>query len=82
MRQRICLIQQPGKLGRGLTNNENYMAFFQRVPGWRQEDRLSRPLIDFALIALFPERSPVFKIKGGGWDERGRCGFLSSVRSL
>lgn len=59
MRQWIRLIQPPGKIGRGLTNNENYMAFFQNIPGWRQEDRLRRLLIDFALIALFPKRSPV-----------------------
>ena len=26
MRQWICLIQRPGKIGRGLTNNESYMA--------------------------------------------------------
>lgn len=76
MRQWICLIQQPGKIGRGLTNNENYMAFFQGVPGWRHEDRLSRLLIDFALIALFPERSLVFKIKGGGWGGKGEVQIL------
>lgn len=33
MRQWICLIQQPGKIGHGLTNNESCMASFQGVPG-------------------------------------------------
>lgn len=66
MRQWICLIQQPGKIGHGLTNNESYMASFQGAPGWRLEDRLRRLLIDFALIALFPERSPVQNNRFGG----------------
>lgn len=79
MRQWICLIQQAGKIGRGLTNNESCMASFQGAPGWRLEDRLRRLLIDFALIALFPERSPVSNNRWGSW---GRCGFFYSMRSF
>lgn len=58
MRQWICLIQQPGKIGHGLTNKRSYMASFQGVSGWRLEDRLRRLLIDLVLTALFPETSP------------------------
>lgn len=46
------------------------------------EDRLRRLLIDFALIALFPERSLVFKIKGGGWGGKGEVWVLISHEIL
>lgn len=40
------------------------MASFQRVPGYRLEDRLRRLLMDFALIVFFPHEEVLLKIKG------------------